>query len=120
MIARAAAAACAAMACGAFAEQPASPPPAFAPADLTPAGVRALAATCASCHGTDGHAAPGSLLPPLAGRSRGDVAQAMAQYREGARPATVMHQIAKGFTAAEADALDAYFARQKRAPEGVR
>ena len=115
MIARAAAAACAAMAWGAFADQPA-----FAPANLTPAGVRALAATCASCHGTDGHAAPGSIIPALAARPRGDIAHAMARYRAGSKPATVMHQIAKGFTEAEADALDEYFARQKAAPEAHR
>ena len=115
MIARAAAAACAAMACGAFADAPA-----FAPANLTPAGVRALAATCASCHGTDGHAAPGSIIPPLAGRPRGDIAHAMARYRAGSKPATVMHQIAKGFTDAEAEALDEYFTRQKRLPEAHR
>lgn len=115
MIARAAAAACAAMACGAFAEQPA-----FAPASLTPAGVRSMAASCASCHGTDGHAAPGSLIPPLAGRRRGEIAQAMAQYRLGTSPATVMQQISKGFTEAEADALDGYFAGQKRSPEPAR
>ncbi len=115
MIARAAAAACAAMACGVLAEQPA-----FAPANLTAAGERSLAASCASCHGTDGHAAPGSLIPPLAGRRRGEIAQAMAQYRQGTRPATVMQQISRGFTEVEAGALDDYFARQKRSPEAGR
>ena len=115
MIARAAAAGCVAMACGAFAQQPA-----FAPPNLTPAGVRSMAASCASCHGTDGHAAPGSLIPPVAGRHRGEIAQAMAQYRQGTKPATVMQQIAKGFSDAESAALDDYFARQKREAEGRR
>ena len=115
MIARAAAAACAAMACVAFAQEPA-----FAAPNLTPSGVRAMAADCASCHGTDGHAAPGSLIPPLAGRPRGDVARAMADYRRSARPATVMQQISRGFTDAESEALDEYFAHQKRSPEAAR
>jgi cytochrome c553 len=112
MISRASAAVCMAMACGAAA-QPAAPP-AFAPANLAPAGVRALAATCAACPGTDGHAAPGSAVASLAARPPGEIAQAMALFREGKKPATVMHQIAKGFTEEETQALDAYFARQKR------
>ena len=114
MLARASAAACLAACCGVAAQQPASPPPAFAPPDLGTAGVRAMAAACAPCHGTNGHAAPGSNLPSLGSQPRGAIAQAMAQFRDGRRPATVMHQIAKGFTDEEAQALDAWFSRQKR------
>jgi cytochrome c553 len=110
MIARAAAAAGLALAGAAAAQQPA---PAFAPPNLTPAGVRAMAANCASSHGTEGQAAPGSAVASLAGRPRGEIAQAMGQFREGRKPATVMHQIAKGFTEAEVQALDDYFSRRK-------
>ena len=113
MIARVLAAACLAAAFGASA-QPAEPRPAFAPSNLSPAGVRALASTCAPCHGTDGHAAPGSAVAPLAGRRRGEVAEDMVQFARGRKPATVMHQIAKGFTEEEVQALDEYFSRQKR------
>lgn len=115
MFARALAAAWAAAALGAAAQQAATPPPAFAPPNLTAAGVRALAGTCAPCHGTGGRAAPGSAVAALAGRPRGDIAQAMAQFAAGRKPATVMQQIAKGFTEEEALALDEYFSRQKRA-----
>jgi len=115
MIARALAAAWLAAALAATAQPTPPPSPAFAPSNLTPAGVRGLAATCASCHGTDGQAAPGSAFPPLAGRPRGAVAQLLVQFRDGRRPATVMQQIAKGFTDEELQALDEYFARQKLA-----
>jgi cytochrome c553 len=116
MLARAFAAAWLAACCGVAAQQPASPP-AFAPSNLTPDGVRAMAASCATCHGTNGHAAPGSNLPSLASQPRGAIAQAMVQFREGRKPATVMHQIARGFTDAEIQALDAWFSRQKRADD---
>jgi cytochrome c553 len=114
MIARGVAAAWAAAALGAAAQQVALPAPAFAPANLSASGVRAMAADCAPCHGTDGHAAPGSTVASLAGSPRGEIAQAMAQFAAGRRPATVMHQIARGFTQEEAQALDEYFSRQKR------
>ena len=113
MLARATAAAWLAVACGAAAQQASPPAPAFAAPNLTPAGVRALAASCAPCHGTDGHAAPGSTVASLAARPAGDIAGSMALYREGRKPATVMQQISKGFRDDELEALDAYFARQK-------
>ena len=90
------------------------PPPAFAPANLSPAGVRGLAANCAACHGTDGHTAPGSPITPLAGRPKEDIVQLMSQFKNGQKPATLMHQIAKGYSEAEIEALAAYFAAQKR------
>jgi cytochrome c553 len=101
-------------AASAWAQQPTAPPPAFAPSNLTPAGVRGMAANCAPCHGTNGHAAPGSAVKPLAGRRRDEIVEAMALFKEGKRPATVMHQIARGFTGEEVAALADYFARQPR------
>jgi cytochrome c553 len=108
-----AAAACA-LAFGAAAQQHAPPPPAFAASNLTPSGVRAMAANCAACHGTEGRAAPGSTVPGLAGRSSAEIADIMAQFREGKRSTTVMQQIAKGFTEAEVAAISDYFSRQSR------
>ena len=98
----------------ATAQQPAAPPPAFAAPNLTETGVRGMAANCAACHGTAGRSAQGSAVPGLAGRSRDDIVQAMAQFRAGTRPATVMHQLAKGYTEAETAAMADYFARQPR------
>jgi cytochrome subunit of sulfide dehydrogenase len=113
MIARAAVAASLALACSALAQQPAPPHPQFAPPNLTPAGVRALAAGCATCHGTEGQAVPGSAVGSLAGLPRGEIVRAMALFKEGRKPATVMHQIAKGFTDPEIEALDDYFSQRK-------
>lgn len=97
------------------AQAPAPPPaPAFAPPNLSEKGVRSLAANCAACHGTEGKAAPGATVPGLAGRARDDIQGAMTQFKDGKRPATVMHQIAKGYSDAEIAALADYFSKQAR------
>lgn len=96
----------------AAAQQPA--PPNFAPSDLSPAGVRSLAANCAACHGTNGKPAAGSTLAGLAGKPSGELAMAMMQFKEGKKPATLMHQLAKGYTDEEIKALAEYFSRQSR------
>jgi sulfide dehydrogenase cytochrome subunit len=75
---------------------------------------RNLAAGCAICHGTQGHALPGAPVIPLAGLPREHIATQMRAFRDGTRPATVMHQIAKGYTDAQIDAMAAWFAAQKR------
>ena len=74
--------------------------------------VKALAATCANCHGTAGQAVAGSANATLAGRS--DIAAQMQAFKSGARPATVMHQLAKGYSDAQINAIAAYFAAQKK------
>lgn len=89
-------------------------PPSFAPPNLTAAGVRSMAANCATCHGTGGRAAADSALQGLAGRSKDELVAAMNAFRAGSRPATVMHQIAKGFGEDEIAAIADYFARQPR------
>lgn len=73
---------------------------------------RSLAATCANCHGTDGRA-QGGTVPGLAGRDSGLIASMMREFRDGKRPATVMHQLAKGYTDQQIDTLAAYFAAVK-------
>ena len=76
---------------------------------------RNLAAACAICHGTDGRSATkDSPLIPLAGLPSDHIATQMRAFRDGRRPATVMHQIAKGYTDPQIDALAAWFAAQKR------
>lgn len=94
-----------------LAQQPAAPP-AFAPPYLDDEGVRAMAMNCAPCHGTNGRPAPGSLLPPLAGQGADAIVEQLKAFRDGKREATVMHQIAKGYSDAEIAALGAWFARQ--------
>ena len=95
-------------------QPPAPPPPAFAPSNLSPSGVRSLAATCASCHGTNGRPAPGSTLAGLAGKPRDELLTAMTQFKDGKKPATLMHQLTKGYTPEELAALADYFSRQSR------
>ena len=75
---------------------------------------RNLAAGCAICHGTDGKPAPGAPLIPLAGLPQDHIATQMRAFRDGRRPATVMHQIAKGYSDPQIDAIAAWFAAQKR------
>jgi cytochrome c553 len=50
----------------------------------------------------------------LAGLPREHIASQMRAFRDGQRPATVMHQIAKGYTDQQIDALAAFFSAQKR------
>ena len=95
----------------ALAQQPAAPP-AFAAPNLSDEGARAMAMSCAACHGTNGRPAEGSALPGLAGQSADAIAGKMKAFREGKREATLMHQIAKGYSDAEIAALAAWFARQ--------
>jgi len=72
---------------------------------------RDLAAACANCHGTNGASQPG--MPSLAGRERSYLAQQMQDFKTGKRPATVMHQIAKGYTDEQIEAISAYLSVQK-------
>ncbi len=74
---------------------------------------RNLAATCANCHGTNGRAVPGAGLEPLAGTGKAATLQKLAEFKRGARPATIMHQIAKGYTDEQLDLIAGYFAAQK-------
>ncbi len=89
-------------------------PPQFAEPNLTERGARDMAASCGSCHGTRGRPVTGSPVAPLAGRPRDELVQAMTQFKAGSRPATVMHQIAKGYSDAEIAAVADYFARLRR------
>ena len=52
-------------------------------------------------------------MPRLAGRDANELARTMREFRDGARPATIMQQIARGYTDAEIQAAAAYFAAQK-------
>jgi len=84
------------------------------PAQAQDAGARNLASACAICHGTEGRPVPNAALIPLAGLPRDHIATQMRAFRDGKRPATVMHQIAKGYNDAQIDAMAAWFAAQKR------
>lgn len=75
---------------------------------------RATAATCANCHGTDGRTTEGSAIPALAGMPKEYMVLQMKAFKEGTRPATVMHQLTKGLTDAQVDSVASYYASLKR------
>ena len=75
---------------------------------------RGLAATCANCHGSDGRAVQGAAVPGLAGMPAGYLVEQMKAFKSGARQATVMHQISKGYSDLQIDQMAAYFAAQTK------
>ena len=79
------------------------------PSDLQ---ARSTAASCSACHGTNGVAAPGMVA--LAGYDKASMIKAMADFKSGARPATLMHQLSKGYSEAQIEAIASYFAAQKK------
>ena len=75
---------------------------------------KALAATCANCHGTNGKVVSGSPVIGLAGLPASYITEQMKAFKNGTRPATVMHQLAKGYSDAQIEQMAAYFAAQKK------
>jgi cytochrome c553 len=71
-----------------------------------------LAATCAMCHGTSGHSVGGNER--LAGMPKEEMVRKFKEFQSGAKPATVMHQLSKGYTDQQLDQIAAYFAAQKK------
>jgi cytochrome subunit of sulfide dehydrogenase len=82
--------------------------------DAQALNLRALAATCANCHGTQGQAVPNATVPGLAGVPASYISEQMKAFKAGTRPATVMHQLAKGYSDAQIDSIAAYYAAQKK------
>lgn len=74
---------------------------------------RNLAATCANCHGTNGKAVPGSGIDALAGEDKAKTLKKLADFKSGVKPASIMHQISKGYTDEQLDLIAGYFAAQK-------
>ncbi len=90
--------------------------PAPAPAPALPSGpssgdIRALAASCANCHGTNGKAT--GAVPALAGLPREAFIQKMNAYRTGPVNSTIMFRHAKGLTEAEIAGLADFFSKIK-------
>ena len=76
--------------------------------------VKSLAATCGNCHGTNGKATEGSSVVSLAGLDKAYHIAQMKAFKTGTRPATVMHQLSKGYSDAQIEVLATYFAAQKK------
>ncbi len=72
---------------------------------------RSLAATCANCHGVEGHAR--GDMKPLAGVTSEKMLAMLADFKSGAQPATIMHQIVKGYRDDQLKLIAGYFAAQQ-------
>ena len=77
-----------------------------------PQAGRNLASACFTCHGTDGNSVQG-VPPSLAGRASAEIYQIMKEFQAGKRPATIMHQQARGYSDAQLKLIAAYFAQAK-------
>lgn len=77
-----------------------------------PLQVRSWAAACANCHGTNGQAQPG--MEPLAGVAKDDIVKKMQDFKAGRKPATLMHQLSKGYSDEQIEAIAGWFASQKK------
>ena len=75
---------------------------------------RANAAMCANCHGSEGRTVKDSSVPSIAGLPRDYMVQQMQAFKDGSRPATIMHQITKGLTEAQIASMADYFAALPR------
>lgn len=74
--------------------------------------VRSMAASCAACHGTHGLAEKG--MESLAGKPKDDLLSKMQDFKSGKKPATLMHQIAKGYSDVQLDQLASYYSALKK------
>ncbi|GAB1385290.1 hypothetical protein MASR1M59_04380 [Melaminivora sp.] len=83
-----------------------------AQAQTDPLQVRSWAAACANCHGTAGQAQPGN--EPLAGVNQDEMLKKLKDFKSGAKPATIMHQLSKGYTDEQLAAIAGWFAAQKK------
>ena len=63
---------------------------------------------------TNGVATAGSSVVSLAGLDKAYTIAQMKAFKTGARPATVMHQLSKGYSDAQIEVLATYFAAQKK------
>jgi cytochrome c553 len=66
------------------------------------------ASSCLGCHGAE----PTSL-PALTNLSASEIETAMDEFRSGAREATLMNRIAKGFTPEESNAIAVWLGAKK-------
>ena len=66
-----------------------------------------LSNSCAACHGTNGKS-PGEI-PAINGKSSRFISQALQEFRDDKRPATVMGRHATGYTDEEIQLIADYF-----------
>ena len=74
--------------------------------------IRSMAASCAGCHGTSGIAQSG--MESLAGQPKEEFLKKMMDFKTGKKPATIMHQLSKGYSDQQIEDLAGYFAALKK------
>jgi sulfide dehydrogenase cytochrome subunit len=74
--------------------------------------IQILAATCATCHGTNGNSVGGT--PILAGMDKSYFTAQMLAFSSGKRPSSVMQRHSKPLTGDEIELLGQYFSVQTR------
>lgn len=82
--------------------------PGIGAADAVAARGMAVAQTCVTCHGPEGHSQ--GAIPSLATLASTDMQTALQAFRAETRHSTVMHRIAKGLNEDDIAAVAAYFA----------
>ena len=82
--------------------------PGIGAADEAASRGAALAQTCVTCHGPEGHSQ--GAIPSLTALPSADIIAAMQAFRAETRQSTVMHRIARGLNEADVAAVAAYFA----------
>lgn len=80
--------------------------------DETTLKAASLAATCASCHNTAGAGVEGAAVGGIAHLTPSEIKQIMKAYASGERPATVMHQISKGYTDEQIELIANYLGKK--------
>jgi len=73
---------------------------------------RQLAASCATCHGTNGKGQ--GAMPVLAGMPKNYFLEQMRAFASGERQATIMHQLGKGYSKEQIEQLADYFSSRER------
>lgn len=73
--------------------------------------MRLMAASCAACHGTNGHS-QSEHMPSIAGLETDYFVERMLAFKAGEADSTVMHHHATGYSEAEIRKLAEYFAAQ--------
>jgi cytochrome c553 len=71
-----------------------------------------LSANCANCHGPQGRS--GAAVPSLAGLPSRYIVEQMQAFKAGTRPATIMHQLSKGYTDSQIELMAGYFSSLPR------
>jgi len=74
-----------------------------------------LGNTCSGCHGPQGNSF-GPAIPSIAGISKDYFVEKMTAYKEGDAYASIMGNIAKGYSEKEIEAMSTYFNQQTYIP----